>query len=317
MVTGRLTVYELRGTYQLDVTSLRPFGVGELQLAFEKLKHRLAAEGLFDAESKKPLPEFPERIGIVTSPTGAAIQDMLKVLRRRFPAVEVVVCPVRVQGPGAAKEIAGAIDDLNRFGGMDVMIVGRGGGSMEDLWAFNEEVVARAIFHSRIPVISAIGHETDFTIADFVADLRAPTPSAAAEMAVRDKATVVETLSNYSYTMYEIVVQMLDSHKTQIRNLLRSYYFNRPVDLLNQYSQRLDELERGMRSSVSHKVQMASGKVNELHHRVMALNPDLVLRRGFAMVSKGGKLVQSSHVLRSKDEVEVTFHDGSVRSTVS
>ncbi|MEK7671074.1 MAG: exodeoxyribonuclease VII large subunit, partial [Bacteroidota bacterium] len=165
VATGRITVYEVRGNYQIDITSMRPLGVGELQVAFEKLKRKLAAESLFDEEHKKPLPEFPERIGIVTSETGAALQDMLHILRRRFPAVEVILYPVRVQGAGAGNEIAQAIADFNRFGEVDVLIVGRGGGSLEDLWAFNEEVVARAIYKSKIPIISAVGHEIDFTIA--------------------------------------------------------------------------------------------------------------------------------------------------------
>ncbi|MFN0158856.1 MAG: exodeoxyribonuclease VII large subunit [Bacteroidota bacterium] len=317
IATGRLTVYEIRGTYQLDVTSLKPVGLGELQAAFENLKQKLASEGLFDLERKRSLPPFPERIGIVTSPTGAAIQDMLKVLRRRFPCVEVILVPVKVQGPGAAKEIAGALDELNRFKEIDVMIVGRGGGSLEDLWAFNEEVVARAIYRSKIPVISAVGHEIDFTIADFVADLRAPTPSAAAEMVVKDKSALVELLRNNSYTMHENVVHMLDSHKTHIRHLLKSYSFNKPVDLLRQHSQRLDDLERGMVSSISHTLEIARARVNEFQHRASALNPRLVLHRGYTIVYKDGKIVRSSKKMRADDELEIAFHDGKIKSIVS
>ncbi len=181
---GGITVYPPRGSYQIDVDQLTPLGVGELQIAFERLKQKLVAEGLFDEGRKRPLPELPSRIGIITSETGAALHDIRTVLNRRFPAIEVLLIPVRVQGPGAAEEIASAVKDMNRYGKIDVMIVGRGGGSLEDLWAFNEEIVARAIYASEIPVVSAVGHEIDFTIADFVADLRAPTPSAAAEMVV-------------------------------------------------------------------------------------------------------------------------------------
>jgi exodeoxyribonuclease VII large subunit len=179
---GRLSLYEARGEYQLIAEYMEPVGVGALQLAFEQLKRRLAAEGLFDIERKRPLPALPRRIGVVTSPTGAAVRDILRILKRRNEAVSILIAPVRVQGDGAATEIAEAIELLNERDDVDVIIVGRGGGSVEDLWCFNEECVARAIFYSRVPVISAVGHETDFTIADFVADLRASTPSAAAEM---------------------------------------------------------------------------------------------------------------------------------------
>ena len=198
---GSITVYPPRGNYQLDVDQIQPLGLGELQLAFERLKQKLDAEGLFDAEHKKPIPEFPECIGLVTSETGAALQDIRSVLSRRHPSVEVVLAPVRVQGAGAAEEIADAIKYLNQYGGIDVLIVGRGGGSLEDLWAFNEEVVARAIYASKIPIISAVGHEIDFSIADFVADLRAPTPSAAAELVVRDRTELLEDIGNLCYTM--------------------------------------------------------------------------------------------------------------------
>jgi len=202
IVSGRITVYEVRGTYQIDVASISPLGAGELQMAFERLKEKLAAEGLFQRDRKKPLPEYPERIGIVTSRTGAVLHDMVHVFRRRFPALTLVLVPVRVQGAGAAEEIARAVRDLNACGTVDVIIVARGGGSLEDLWAFNEEVVARSIVSSRIPVVSAVGHEVDFTIADFVADLRAPTPSAAAEIVVKDRTAVLEILRDFVYTMH-------------------------------------------------------------------------------------------------------------------
>jgi len=193
---GRVGIYEKRGEYQLILDYVEPKGIGSLQLAFEQLKGRLAEEGLFDEERKRPLPMLPHRIGIVTSPTGAVIRDMLHILRRRFENIEVVLYPVKVQGAGAADEIAQGIEYLGEQGGVDLIIVGRGGGSLEDLWAFNEEAVARAIFASPVPVISAVGHETDFTIADFVADVRAPTPSAAAEIAVREKGDLLRMLSD-------------------------------------------------------------------------------------------------------------------------
>jgi exodeoxyribonuclease VII large subunit len=316
VVSGRLTVYEVRGVYQIDASSIRPLGVGELQLAFERLRNKLAAEGLFDTSRKKRLPEYPERIGIITSPTGAALQDILNILKRRFPGVEVILNPVAVQGGGAAEEIALAIADVNRFGAVDVLILARGGGSLEDLWAFNEERVARAIAASTIPVISAIGHEIDFTIADFVADLRAPTPSAAAELVVKDRRAVIEVLSNYWYTMHQHVQDMLREHRENIRHLLESYAFNRPVDLLRQFSQRLDELLKSLSVASSHRLALMSADSRALQQRITALDPRLALKRGYTIVRRDGRIVGSRKPLRSEDEIEIEFHDGNVRSRV-
>jgi exodeoxyribonuclease VII large subunit len=317
VVTGRITVYEPRGTYQIDAGSMRPAGVGELQAAFEELKRKLEAEGLFAASRKRPLPAFPARIGLVTSPTGAALQDILNILRRRWPGLEVVLMPVRVQGAGAAAEIARAIGELSDYGMVDLVILGRGGGSFEDLWAFNEEVVARAIAGCRAPVISAVGHETDFTIADFVADLRAPTPSAAAELAVRDRNAVLEILRTNWYHLETSVLSMLQSHKRTIRHLLGSYAFNRPVDLLREHAQRIDEIDRSMNTAINHRIELSGARLRELGHRIDALDPKLVLRRGYAMVRKDGALVTSRRPLHRDDRIEVLFHDGPVTSRVT
>jgi exodeoxyribonuclease VII large subunit len=286
-------------------------------MAFEYLKRKLAAEGLFDADHKKPLPEYPERIGIVTSQTGAALQDTLNIIRRRLPSVELILKPVRVQGPGAAEEIADAIYEFNDYGRVDVLIVGRGGGSLEDLWAFNEEIVARAIYASKIPVVSAVGHEIDFTIADFVADLRAPTPSAAAELVVRDRAVLLDKVRDSWYTIQESMLQMLSFHKGNIRHLIRSYSFNKPVDLLRQFSQRLDEIDRGMAASIAHRFALVQSNTNALHHRLVALDPQLTLKRGYTIVHKDQKIIDSSTVLHAEDVIDIKFHDGEVRSTVS
>lgn len=213
---GRITIYEPRGDYQLIVDYIEPKGIGALQLAFEQLKEKLRAEGLFDPEHKRPLPMLPRRIGIVTSPTGAAIRDLLKVIGRRFPPMAILISPVRVQGEGSAQEIAQAINQLSQMSGVDVIIVARGGGSLEDLWAFNEEIVARAIYQSALPVISAIGHEIDFTIADFVADLRAPTPSAAGELVVPEKAELVQRIRLLSDRLHNRVGYMLAMEKHQV-----------------------------------------------------------------------------------------------------
>jgi len=313
---GRITVYEVRGNYQIDVAQLQPLGVGELQLAFERLKGALAAEGLFDPARKKPLPAFPGRIGIVTSPGGAAIRDMLQILRRRYPLAEIILAPVKVQGAGAAEEIAAAIADMNAWGGVDVLIVGRGGGSLEDLWAFNEEVVARAIARSAIPVVSAVGHEIDFTIADFVADLRAPTPSAAAELVVPDRGELVENVRNFWYTAQQAVQTRLRREKDEIAALLKSYAFNKPFDLLSRHSQRVDELQRSMEQSAAHVSALVRQRVRSLEQRLSALSPEAVLARGYAIVTRGGTVVGDSARLKPADEIEIRMRDGDVPATV-
>ncbi|MDE3058960.1 MAG: exodeoxyribonuclease VII large subunit [Bacteroidota bacterium] len=325
LLRGNITVYEPRGNYQIDCLQIQPLGAGELQLAFERLKKKLQAEGLFDGEHKKPLPLYPERIGIVTSPTGAAIRDMLNILTRRFPGLDIILVPVKVQGIGAAEEIAEAIHSLNDYGNVDVMIVGRGGGSLEDLWAFNEEIVARAIYDSAIPVISAVGHEIDFSIADFVADLRAPTPSAAAELVVRDRAEVLETLRNFCYTMQQHVSAIINSKKERVHYLRESHSFNKPVDLLRQRSQRVDEMEHWLLQTISHVVSLSHHRSESLMKRVHSLNPQAVLKRGYAIVRKAehsadsdkGKVIPSVKRLSAHDDVQIEFHDGVAQSVIT
>ncbi len=311
-VRGAVTVYPPRGAYQLDVVHMAPLGIGELQIAFERLKQKLDAEGLFDPANKKPVPEFPGRIGIVTSPTGAALQDIRSVLARRFPAVEVVLSPVRVQGAGAAREIADAIREMNEYGEIDVLIVGRGGGSLEDLWPFNEEVVARAIYRSRIPVVSAVGHEIDFSIADFVADVRAATPSAAAELVVPDRTELLENLRTVRYTIEQAVNAIVASYRQRIDHLLASYSFNRPRDLLSQYAQRVDELERSLSVSAQHQVQLSGNRFHSILQRLESVSPRNVLRRGYTLVWKGKSVVKTSAGLTEGDDASLEFHDGDV-----
>ncbi len=252
---GRLSVYEARGEYQLVVEYLEPAGLGALQLAFEQLKAKLASEGLFDPSRKKPLPLLPTAIGIVTSPTGAVIRDILRILRRRFHNMNAALYPVKVQGEGAAKEIVAGIEHFNRHPGVDVMIVARGGGSLEDLWAFNEENVARAIAASRIPVISGVGHETDFTIADFVADLRAPTPSAAAELVVRRKQDFVTELENRTHRMSQIFRLKLSEARQRLTELRMHRVFETLVAKLAERAQRVDDcvvaLDRAIRQRLN------------------------------------------------------------------
>jgi exodeoxyribonuclease VII large subunit len=309
---GSITVYPPRGNYQMDVEQIQPIGIGELQLAFESLKQKLAAEGLFDPAHKKPIPEFPERIGIITSETGAALQDIRSVLTRRHPSVEVILASVRVQGAGAAEEIAEAIGQMNRYGGIDVLIVGRGGGSLEDLWAFNEERVARAIYASKIPVVSAVGHEIDFSIADFAADLRAPTPSAAAELVVRDRTELLEDIGNLCYTMRGAIDTQMSSFRERMASLLTSYWFNRPRDLVREFSQRVDEIDRSLGVSFYHIARTAHQRYDSLRHQLQALNPHGVLKRGYSIVRKEGRIVSSARLLHRGNEAEIQFHDGTI-----
>lgn len=313
---GALTVYPPRGSYQLDVEQLQPLGIGELQRMFEQLKQKLAAEGLFDARHKKPIPPYPERIGLITSETGAALRDMLHILNRRNSSVEVILVPVRVQGAGAATEIANAIYDCNKYGELDVLILGRGGGSLEDLWAFNEEIVARAIFASKIPIISAVGHEIDFSIADFVADLRAPTPSAAAELVVREKSDIIAEIGNFCYTMENALRRQIQDLQGRIRQAVLSYSFHTPRNLLREYLQRHDELERLLERATAQLLESTHQRQRMLEQRLAALNPSQVLRRGYAIVRKHGKAVTSSVQLIPEDVAEIQFHDGRVDARI-
>jgi exodeoxyribonuclease VII large subunit len=313
---GRITVYPPRGNYQIDVVSLQPAGLGELQIAFDKLKEKLYNEGLFDEKFKKPLPKYPKRIGIVTSETGAAIKDIITVIKRRFPPVELILYPVRVQGSGAAREIAQAIRDMNRFGDLDVIIAGRGGGSLEDIWPFNEEIVARAIFDSDIPIVSAVGHEVDYTIADMVADMRAPTPSAAAEIVVPDYREILEILNDFAYIINRHVFELVRDKRETIRQLLNTYSFNRPHDLMRSFSQRVDEFDRQLKSTMTHLVDKKNLQVISLTRRLESLNPDRVLDRGYAIVYDGQKILQTKKITLQRGKGEIRFKDGRVAFTV-
>ncbi len=277
ILRGRLSVYEQRGEYQLVAEYAEPLGIGALQLAFEQLKERLAKEGLFDASRKQPLPLLPQRIGVVTTPTGAAIHDILTVVNRRFANVQLLIVPVRVQGEGAAAEIAAAIDDLNSYGGVDVMIVGRGGGSLEDLWAFNEEVVARAISRSRIPVISAVGHEIDVTIADFVADLRAATPSAAAELVVRSKQELESQVESLAHRLVREMTQLLRGKRAELER--QSQLLRDPTLLLGRLAQRLDDQSARLSLALSATLGRRQERVAALIRHLRILSPSLQVER--------------------------------------
>ncbi|MBI1845461.1 MAG: exodeoxyribonuclease VII large subunit [Candidatus Rokubacteria bacterium] len=277
---GSLEVYAQRGDYSLVVELLEPRGVGALQVAFEQLKARLQDEGLFDPARKRPLPRFPRKIGIVTSPTGAAIRDMLRVIGRRFAGLHIVLAPAKVQGEGAAAEIVHGIEDLNRLGDVDVIIVGRGGGSLEDLWAFNEESVARAIVASKAPVISAVGHEVDFTIADFVADLRAPTPSAAAELVVREKQAVVETVSELRERLHRAMRRRLERQRDRLDGLARRRVLTDPARPLRDLSRRVDDARARLRHAGLAAVRRARHTTDVATERLRAASPFARLAAG-------------------------------------
>jgi len=283
---GALTVYEKSGQYQLLVRSLVPVGVGELELAFRQLVERLEKEGLFDPAGKKPLPRFPGRVAVLTSPTGAAIHDILRVLRGRFP-IEVLLVPVRVQGEGAAEEIAEAIDRMNARGGVDLLLVGRGGGSLEDLWAFNEEVLARAIARSRLPVLSAVGHEVDVTIADLAADVRAPTPSAAAEMLVPGWEEIAELLRARRERLAARARETVRFWRERIRRFRESRALARPESLVRESAQRLDDLSRRMESASAARLGRARDRFEGMRRALRALDPYAILERGYCICRQG------------------------------
>ncbi|MCM2357484.1 MAG: exodeoxyribonuclease VII large subunit [Geobacteraceae bacterium] len=294
IVRGRLTVFEPRGDYQLIVEYLEPQGIGALQLAFSQLKERLAGEGMFDESRKKPIPRLPRRIGVVTSATGAAIHDILNVLERRFANVEVLLRPVRVQGEGAAAEIAGAVRDFNRYRDIDVMIVGRGGGSMEDLWAFNEEVVARAIHASRIPVISAVGHEVDFTIADFVADLRAPTPSAAAELVIKSKEELEAGVAALSHRLGQAMRHRLAGARGELESLSRS--LKDPSMLLGHLVQRVDHSYERLCAAAAAGMRSRAERLDYLRNHLRLVTPAVQLERArerlISLAARGENAIQ-------------------------
>jgi exodeoxyribonuclease VII large subunit len=315
---GNISVYEARGDYQLVVEEVEPKGVGALQLQFEELKKKLQKEGLFDAARKIPIPYLPTAIGVVTSPTGAAIRDILNIARRRFANVEIIINPVRVQGEGAAKEIAEAIRQFNRLKNIDVMIVGRGGGSLEDLWAFNEEAVARAIYDSEIPVISAVGHEIDYTICDFVADFRAPTPSAAAELVIPRKEDLVNSINTFRIRLKNALVSRLDVLKERLSMLASSYIMRQPMNLIMQFAQRIDELGKDASAAFDRLINTRGEKFKRLVQTLEALSPLAILTRGYSVTVKlpEGAILKDTKSLKENDLVETKLGKGKFKSRV-
>lgn len=311
VLKGRVTVYEGRGTYQIDVFDVEPAGVGELQQAFEKLKEKLFEEGLFDEEHKKELPEYPQRVGIITSETGAVIKDFCNVAGKRYPVAEIFLMPVSVQGMTSAGNIVTAIKKAHTIKpGLDVLVLARGGGSLEDLWAFNEERVARAIFDAETPIVSAIGHEVDFTIADFVADKRAPTPSAAAELIFPDKKELLERIKQFEYYIYSAIMDKINNLRGDLDSLAGSYVFNRPMDILNENKYRLDDIDKSLERTIKEKFYSLNSSLSYLDKILKNVDPETNLRRGYAIVKRGEKVVLRAMDLKSKDDVSISFFDG-------
>ena len=310
-VHGSVSVYEAGGQYQLYADAIKPLGEGALFQEFTRLKAKLEAEGLFDEDRKRPLPRWPKRIGIVTSPTGAALRDMNNTLRRRYPLVEVIIAPTSVQGRDAPAGIVAGLHDLNRATAPDVILLARGGGSIEDLWAFNDEGVARAIVDSVSPVITGVGHETDFTIADFVADLRAPTPTAAAELATPNRADLLIDLNETSRRFAQIVRSEIDEQRWQLNELANRLNRLSPEARIHNNHQRLDELSYRLSNSLSHYFDMQRAHLNATEQRLTDLNPQSVLSRGYAVVTESnGRNVRSVEQVSAGDSLHVQVSDG-------
>ncbi len=321
LALAQVTVYEPRGRYQVVLQDMKPAGVGKLQLTFEQLKAKLHEEGLFDPERKKTLPSFPNRIGIVTASGAAALRDMHNILSRRFPAVEVLLFPAKVQGEGSGEEVAASIEQANRYSQseapVDVLIVGRGGGSLEDLWAFNEEVVARAIAASNIPVVSAVGHEVDVTISDFVADMRAPTPSAAAELVVPDQEDVLYTVRTRTQQVARLCIDRWKEAGNRLEWIQRSHGLRRPAQRLRDVSQTLDQLQGKLKKNFETQFKQRQQSFETLLGRLNQSNPTTILGRGYAALkTEAGDSIKSSEQVTVGDVLKLQLSDGEVKAEV-
>lgn len=313
-VNASISVFKPYGSYQLNVQSIHPDGVGDLHKEFLRIKEKLKAEGLFDESNKKELPSFPERIGIITAEQGAALQDLLANITRRYPPVHIIISPSLVQGTQAAHSIISALHKLESYD-PDIIILARGGGSLEDLWSFNDEELAREIFRCRYPIVSAVGHETDFTIADFVSDLRAPTPSTAAELVVPDKEHLLNKLSQYKLQLMTDLKETLDKKRRHISDLLSRPVLKKPHDIINTHRQYLDILNVRMRRAMDASLKGKEQQLKAQESRLKTLDPQNILRRGYCMVTRDKELV-SAESLNDKDIVNLAFFDGEVMAEV-
>lgn len=338
LVSGRIALYEATGSYQIYVDSMELDGIGNLYLEFERLKKELAKEGLFDREHKRAIPKFPKKIGIITAPTGAAIRDILSTIKRRYPICETILFPALVQGTGAKESVVKQLNKAQEYD-LDVIICGRGGGSIEDLWAFNEEIVARAIYNSKIPVISAVGHEIDFTIADYVADLRAPTPTGAAEMAVPNLVDLKSLIGQYKIRGNEAVTNIIKKNRIKLESLQNSFVLKNPLSLYEIKEQKLDSyidyLNQYMTNKLNHAKLMYEKVINNkilispqsmfdkkkhqyelLLKTIEVLNPMKLLSSGYSIVKSNGKVIKNSHDVNLEDVVDIELSEGKLKCSV-
>ncbi|MCD8025994.1 MAG: exodeoxyribonuclease VII large subunit [Clostridiales bacterium] len=314
---GRISVYEPNGQYQLYIEDMQPDGIGALTLAYEQLKNSLSEKGLFDSQHKKTLPKFPETIGVITSPTGATVQDIRNILSRRFPCADIVLCPVLVQGDSAPAQLVKAVKTLDKYNACDVIIIGRGGGSVEDLWAFNSEELAYAIYDCKIPVISAVGHETDYTICDFVSDLRAPTPSAAAELAVPDKNELMlhyKSQMQYISSMTDVKLNKAKILAADKRMRLSSVS---PQVKISEFSSKITEYRQLTERLIGEKISDKDTALSKLAAKLESLNPLSVLSRGYSIAEKDGKVISSKSQLNYDDSFTLEFSDGKINAKVT
>lgn len=313
---GRVSIYEPTGNYQFYAEDMQPDGIGALTLAFEQLKKQLQEKGLFDNTHKKPIPKFPKTIGVITSPTGAAFQDIRNILNRRFPATDIILYPVLVQGSEAPKQLANAVNTFNEYDCVDLIIIGRGGGSIEDLWPFNSEELAYAIYACNIPVISAVGHETDFTICDFVSDLRAPTPSAAAELAVPDRKELLSYYQSQQQYISSILENKISNYKRQLSEFKLVINNNSPEKRCGNYYQKLTKQENFIKNYANNILTVTTKTINSLGSKLEALNPVSVLQRGYSVAQNKDKIITSVKEVKNNDILKITFKDGSINTKV-
>ena len=314
IIKGYISLFERDGQYQLYAEEMQSDGIGNLHIAFEQLKKKLLDEGLFDAANKRKIPYLPRTVGVVTSATGSVIKDIINVIDRRFYNTHIKVFPVRVQGEGAAKEICSAIKKLNKLELVDVIILARGGGSLEELWPFNEEIVARAVFDSKIPVISAIGHETDFTISDFVADLRAPTPSAAAEIVMPEKAALINRIKELNVRLLNAAVRSITLKRRRVLELSNASVFRHPYDRIYQERMKLDILDKNLKKAIMIKHEREVSKFSILAGKLNVLSPLTILSRGYGIVRSriDNTIVKSVEDVKTGDDIEISLKDGKI-----
>jgi len=312
LVFGNITTYAMQSQYQLNVQQVRAAGLGSLFLAFEALKKKLSAEGLFDAERKKPIPLYPTRIGLITSESGAALRDFLQISRRRNPSIAIYIYPALVQGAEAAATIIAGIKLFNRLQNVDFIVITRGGGSLEDLWAFNEEPLVRAVAQSTIPIVSAVGHEVDFTLCDFAADLRAPTPSAAAEMTIPERSHILNLIEQTCNKMAQNIRMRLENFQKELDNISKRLFLNRPWALLRQRIQRIDELEGRIVKAINSRILSAQVELDNIHKTLEVMNPQAIMERGFAIVYHwpDKKIIKSISEIAVGEQVSVELKDG-------